>query len=1226
MVLALAIILGSLPFNAMAADPIADKYVIDGVTYYATDSPYFKESTKLFLEDMLAKKNSTYLEDSSVAALWQYLAFRIQDEIGSGTNYSPTGTHKKNMDAIIPKKGLAYSYETNTTGDVLNSFRGNFSQGDHTYNVRRSKLTYASSVNDAKSAMENELYSWYRVLGSRKNKYGSDDNAVVRENLTLKADTKDNHSYWMLTGALKSTSGQTCQGHYQAMGILFSDFSITTILPEDNGDFQEAIEEESGPGKIYASNVKNNTDLQVGAAQELTYTTSTSASSEISGSESYSFEESIELGAEGGFLGTSVSSTVGFTAGQIIEKGWSETSEHSEEVSSSYNMSVELPAYTNVMIQQNNSKTTKTKEYNCPVALNFKVTIVEYTLDPSASSSIPQTRILTTFGGNARKDLRQRGVTEYTMVDSAGIDWYKLYSNHNYDLSNLFAIVEKQLTSTVPMASTGASFTIGIDTVTSEISGLAPIYALNSIKPSNGITEYNIGSGNSMILDSIELAGLNAKNAPYYGFNQDKGEWILVDENGQELSNDDVAYLETNPMTGTTKLIAGHEGGTVYLKYLIDEDVYSTASSTKVYTANNELESTAVIQINVIALPADISAIEIGGDLTGIVGDLARTIEGSNGLTAYVYNSLDKEVNYPIEWEAKELAHRGIEVEDNKIFFTKEGTFHVRAIVEGFYSDWYPVTALPARKLAEIKIPDAITLKYNVRTLDLNKLEVSFNDQYGSKWEPEPTLTWTCTGEGVSIDENNILSLPSGGTYTVTASAEGVISNDFVITAEHPEEYALTFDANGGIGEMESKLAIQGKPFKLPTNIFTAPEGQFFKEWLIESEDRIETANEGDYYTFTSHAKISPVWENIPVTGISLDKDLVRLAVSSYKTETLIARVEPEDAANKTVKWLTSAPDIVDVDENGKLTSVGPGTATITAKTDDGEKTASCTVVVTSRPVRVSRVSFDKANLTLSVGQSEKLVAEIIPDNATNQSLTWSSTRSTVAAVDENGKVTAIAPGLTNIIATSKDGKKRVICRLTVEKAQGPVAVTGISLDKASTILAVGKIETLNANIEPFNASNKEIEWKTSNSEVASVDNNGKVTAKYPGIATITATTLDGGRIAECIVKVQQAPTNVPVEAISLNKTSMTLARGNKERLVATITPDNASNKDLIWTSSNPLVVTVNENGEVAANRIGSATITVKSKDTGKEATCLVRVINQRNIVLDFRKLFGNRY
>ena len=746
-----------------APEPIDREYEIDGVTYFGVDSDHFADSTKLFIQDMLSAKNEK-LSGKSTAALWQYLAYCIQDDHGRGTN---TGKFKRQFDDVL-KNGLAYN--TGSTG----TYSANKSSGDNRYNVRSSGLIYANSMAAAAVDMEEQVYKGYKGAGGKRGQGSS-----VEKNDTLRNDTDPDDVFWMVTGAYK-TSGTNKKGHYQAFGVLFSDFTITTILPEDDGNFYRTTTSTPTAGSnTYASNVKNMTNVPVSAQQEISNTTSTTATSAISGSKSYGFEESLEVGYETGLLGGKGHANLTFTASQTIESGWSEEKSKSDEQTTTYNVGVELPAYTNIMMKQNESEATTTTKYNCPVALNFNVTIVEYTLDPTYNDAGSKTQVLATFGANARKNLYQRGVVEFTLTDPNGITWENLYNHH----TGLNQIVTEQLASTAPMASAGAVFTVVDKAVTSEISGLAPIYPLKQVKTTNHVMEYNLSSDEYLYVDTIGLEGLNDQNAAYYGFNPEKGHWILVDADGNTLTDTPIAELDTDSVTGYTKLTAGKTEGTVYLKYVIDEDVYATAEHPDTYATNKKLDSTAMIKVKVSREAFEAGTITIKGKLTGIVGDPAKAIEGKDGLTVSIEDATGKELSRPIVWDAKELEEKGIKVENNQISFTKEGTFHVRATTGKVRTDWYEVTALPARKLTTIAIPETLTVDYKLEhTVNLAALQVSYKDQYGADWTPVPTLTWSCADEGVSIDDNGVLTIPSVGTYTVTAEGDGIPSNTMTIT------------------------------------------------------------------------------------------------------------------------------------------------------------------------------------------------------------------------------------------------------------------------------------------------------------------------------------------------------------------------------------------------------------------------------------------------------------
>ena len=333
----------------------------------------------------------------------------------------------------------------------------------------------------------------------------------------------------------------------------------------------------------------------------------------------------------------------------------------------------------------------------------------------------------------------------------------------------------------------------------------------------------------------------------------------------------------------------------------------------------------------------------------------------------------------------------------------------------------------------------------------------------------------------------------------------------------------------------------------------------------------------------------------IGVTSVTLDKTDLTLDVND--TEKLTATVNPNDATNKTVTWKSDKPEIVEVDSNGNVTAKAAGTATITA-TADG-KSASCKVTVNGQPatVPVQSVELNQTTLELKAGNTATLTATVNPESATDKTVTWTSDKPEIAAV-EGGTVTAKAEGTATI--TAKAGDKTATCTVTVTKAD--VAVESVTLDKNSLELKAGNNATLTATVSPEGATNKDVTWTSDNPEVATVEG-GTVTAKAAGTAIITAKA--GEQTATCTVTVTKA--DVAVESVTLDKTSLDLKTGDNTTLTATVNPESATNKDVTWTSDKPEIAAV-EGGTVTAKAEGTATITVTTADGGKTATCKVTV------------------
>ena len=328
-----------------------------------------------------------------------------------------------------------------------------------------------------------------------------------------------------------------------------------------------------------------------------------------------------------------------------------------------------------------------------------------------------------------------------------------------------------------------------------------------------------------------------------------------------------------------------------------------------------------------------------------------------------------------------------------------------------------------------------------------------------------------------------------------------------------------------------------------------------------------------------------------PVESVSLDRTSVNL--EEGQTTTLVATINPNDADEKTVTWTTSNASIATV-TNGVVTAIAEGNAVITATA--GGKSATCAVSVKKSVVAVTSVTLNKTSLNMRKGQSETLTATVTPDNATDKTVSWSSSDATIASVDQNGRVTALKSGSATIMA--KAGEKSATCSVTIT-----TPVESVSLDRTSVNLEEGQTTTLVATINPNDADEKTVTWTTSNASVATVTN-GVVTAIAEGVATITASV--GGKSATCSITVSK--NTIPVTSITLNKSSLSLKVGEKETLIATVLPENATDKKVTWASSKEDVATVDSNGRVTAVAEGNATIIASAG--GKTATCSVTVSN----------------
>lgn len=252
--------------------------------------------------------------------------------------------------------------------------------------------------------------------------------------------------------------------------------------------------------------------------------------------------------------------------------------------------------------------------------------------------------------------------------------------------------------------------------------------------------------------------------------------------------------------------------------------------------------------------------------------------------------------------------------------------------------------------------------------------------------------------------------------------------------------------------------------------------------------------------------------------------------------------------------------------------------------------------------VAVQSVSLSQSKLTMYAGDSHTLAATVLPSNATDKSLKWSSSNSSVATVDANGLVKAVGYGKATItVACASNSALKATCEVNVY-----ARCTGVQISATTQQLYVGDSFMLTANTLPLSTSDGKIEWSISNEKVVKRNADGTVVAVGVGTADVVAKSVDGGHTAKCTVTVKKL---ILPESITLSKQSLTMYSGDTFNLVATVLPDDVIDNSIEWSSSDNNVVTVNSDGFVKAVGYGKAIVTATcvAKNTVK-ADCEVTV------------------
>ena len=506
------------------------------------------------------------------------------------------------------------------------------------------------------------------------------------------------------------------------------------------------------------------------------------------------------------------------------------------------------------------------------------------------------------------------------------------------------------------------------------------------------------------------------------------------------------------------------------------------------------------------------------------------------------------------------------------------------------------------------------TLKYSEVTLDVQVASKanSSNAQYSSNY---CFIVYNFNFPGLKgIESHNQLIAFSIGTelpVEKNTSVESITINanrDYVIVGNNIKLSAIIAPSDA----TDKSVTWSSSNTEYATvdeyGFVTAKEAGIGKTVIITA-----TANDGSGVTGTCTLTIVGATDNTPVKEIAINAP--SSTVKPGNKVALSATVAPSDATDKNVTWSSSNSAYATVDANGVVTANAAGagkSVVITATANDGSG-VSGTYTLYIETIPVTGITIKGSATSVTVGNKVNLSATVAPGNATNSGITWSSSNTAYATVDANGVVTTKAAGAGKsvvITATANDGSGvKSTFNINIKK----VNVTKISLSTTTKTVQAGKKATVKAAIAPTNATNKAITWTSSNKKYATVNSKGVVTTKKAGIGktvTITAKAKDGsGKKSSIKIKIVKT---VKVSKIKLTTSSKTVKAGKKVTVKAAITPVNATNKKVTWTSSNKDYATVNSKGVVTTKKAGkgkTVTITAKAKDgSGKKATIKIKI------------------
>ncbi len=476
-----------------------------------------------------------------------------------------------------------------------------------------------------------------------------------------------------------------------------------------------------------------------------------------------------------------------------------------------------------------------------------------------------------------------------------------------------------------------------------------------------------------------------------------------------------------------------------------------------------------------------------------------------------------------------------------------------------------------------------------------------------------PEFIWSSSNSQIAaVDQSGKVTAVSGGNAVITVkTSDGRFSAECAVTVN----VAMTEFTLSAEGEVELK-----KGSELTVTAQITPADTTEKLIWTSSDENVVTVDQNGKLTARNPGRATITVKNdsdtltksftvfvpVQVTGVSLDQDTKKI----YLNETFELKViiVPSNADNKTVSWTSSDTAVATVDENGRVTGKKAGTATITAKTADGGFEASCIVTVEVHAQSI-RIITDISELKRGV--SKKLEVEFTPADTTNKKVTWTSSDTAVAKVDETGIVTGISEGKATITARSEDGGREDSVEITVISE----TTQGIAFEQPEYKVPLGETLKTVLTFELESLADKTIIWSSDNEEAVTVDNNGTVTGVAAGVAIITAATEDGDYSAQCTVRTVILP-----EQIILSTSVSEIEAGDTATIVIDFLPSETTEKDLIWTSSDETIAVVNEKGEVTAVGEGTVVISASTPDGRLNVTKEITVSGLRVESISFEE------
>ncbi len=1052
-----------------------------------------------------------------------------------------------------------------------------------------------------------------------------------------------------------------------SFAIIFSDLAVAQVLNEnyitdkimDRDEYKLDVTESTTPTNNEYINesdsmITSTASLSTTVTESVTLTDSTSYSHNTGGSVSQG--TTFSVGRKEDFFQASISYSATTNWSDITCQQYTNAKTHTDTEQSTATISVGLPPCTKADINLETCRGTMNLENEIPVLISYNVTFVFFCNDIGNNIDCLTATFKADAGRNstdARTDLNQR------LLSGASSDPDEI--TYSADMKSSAS----EIVHYVPLILSSNIMNFEVTFTSNRMGEITPIRNLTKLELADKRTQMALAVDDPVDISTIQVSGLNALDVPYYGFNDadtDKGGWVLINQDGKEITDDSYVSLAKDPTTGKMMLTAKKAGGKYILKYKVKENAYpdvekpSADPEKPAYIDSKKLDNQAALIVTTVGGASDFKVVA-EGSVEMCLGDEAVSLNNVGGpVVAYVVDADGMQYSgATLTWEAQRT---GITIDkDNFLSAQIPGEYRIRARWktenESIYSEWLTVLVKEARKLEKLMLSDPAELLATKRlsgdggslSVDLTGLKLICLDQYQDPMITPADLSWRFTRKGHSeqvITDLKALPVSEAGVYQIFVrdSAGTTESNRLELTIEEsPRIASLTLSENPHTPVLSDYVYNSGSnEFDLSLLTVEAVDqygdayalGNTPLSWIVNDTPldsaKLTVTEAGNYEVactvpgldVKSGTLTMKVLDASQIAALTLSENPHTPVLSDYvynsgsnEFDLSLLTVEAVDQygdayalGNTLLSWIVNDTPL----ESAKLTV-----------TEAGNYEVACTV---------PGLDVKSGTLTLKVLEASFLDQLLIEDSPVDPMLGEYALGSgsdqfdlsllSVTAFDQYGKAYDY-PSLKwyvngkklkkSVLTVKKVGEyliqakvqeKDLVTESNILRLTVRYEATGMILSSEKLNMSPGEKYLLTITPVPETA-NDVYTFKSSREAVAKVDKNGQIVARAEGEATITVTSR-AGCTGKCVVIVGPAP-----EQVSMILHEKLLTKGDQFQLTAMVKPEKASTS-LTYTSGNEAVATVSADGLVTGKALGTAIIRVETHN-GLYDECYVKVV-----------------